>query len=372
MNTKKLNLNCPIGRTGYGITSHNIFKKLCALDLEVSLFLMSNQVELNSESEKELIQQAVNNAANFDCNSPCLKIWHQFDLASRIGSGHYYSFPFFEVDRLKPIEKVHLNSCDGIFVASKWAKKVLQDNDVTSKIYVAPLAVDLDIFKHPTKIRVENSYVFFHIGKWEHRKGHDFLIQAFSEAFEKDDNVELWLLPHNMFLNKEEEKVWFDMVGRSKLADKIRIFDRLPTQHHLADFIFHGDCGIYLSRAEGWNNEILESMALNKPIIATNYSAHTEYCTSDNSYLIDITETEVANDGKWFHGEGNWAKLGKSQLDQTVESMRFVYKNNVRTNPNGLITAKNYTWDKTASIIHETLMRNNSYYANSKTRKKRG
>lgn len=369
---KKLNLNCAIGKTGYGITSLNILKKLFNLDLEVSLFpIGGNQVELNSETEKEILQQVFKNAQTFDYSAPCLKIWHQFDLASRIGSGHYYSFPFFEVDKLKPVEKVHLNSCDGIFVASKWGKQILQNNDITKPIYVSPLAVDLEIFKLPIKIKVDNAYRFFHIGKWEHRKGHDFLIQAFNAAFTEEDDVELWLLPHNMFLKPEEEKFWIEMAKNSKLGNKIKIFDRLPTQYHLAEYIFHGDCGIYLSRAEGWNNSILESMALNKPIIATNYSAHTEYCTSKNSYLVDITETEIANDGKWFHGEGSWAKLGQEQLDQTVDLMRFVYNSNIRTNPEGLKTSKEFTWDNTASIIHQTLMRNNSYYANSRKKTKR-
>jgi glycosyltransferase involved in cell wall biosynthesis len=368
---KKININCAIGKTGYGITSLNILKKLYEQDLEISLFpLGGNQVELNSENEKEIIQSTIKNAQSFDHNSPCLKIWHQFDLASRIGSGHYYAFPFFEVDKLKPVEKVHLNSCDGIFVASKWGKHILENNNITKPIYVAPLAVDLEIFKLPIKIKVEDTYRFFHIGKWEHRKGQDFLIQAFNTAFKQEDNVELWLLPHNMFLKQEEEKFWIDMAKNSKLGNKIKIFDRLPTQHHLAEYIFHGDCGIYLSRAEGWNNSILESMALNKPIIATNYSAHTEYCNNENSYLVNITETEVANDGKWFHGEGSWAKLGQQQLDQTVDLMKFVYNNNIRTNPNGFNTAKKFTWDNTASIIHQTLIRNNSYYANSRNKKK--
>lgn len=370
---KKLNLNCAIGKTGYGITSLNILKQLYKLDLTISLFPIGggNQIELNSENEKSIIENTFLNSQSFDCLSPCLKIWHQFDLANRIGSGHYYSFPFFEVDKLKPVEKVHLNSCDGIFVASKWGKTVLQENGIVKPIYVSPLAVDMDIFNIPTKIKVDNNYVFFHIGKWEHRKSHDFLIQCFNAAFNPTDNVELWLLPHNMFLKPEEEKYWLDLVNNSKLANKIRIFDRLPTQYHLVEFIFHGDCGVFLSRAEGWNNSILESMALNKPIIATNYSAHTEYCTQQNSYLVDVTETEIANDGKWFHGEGSWAKLGQPQFDQSVEFMRFVYKNNIRTNPIGLETAKQFSWDKTAGIIHHTLMRNNSYYANSKKKSKR-
>ena len=73
------------------------------------------------------------------------------------------------------------------------------------------------------------------------------------------------------------------------------------------------DCGIFPSRAEGWNLDMLEMMALNKSIITTNYSAHTEFCNKDNSFLIDISETEPANDGKWFFGQGNWAKIGEEQ-----------------------------------------------------------
>lgn len=371
--SKKINVNCPIGKTGYGITSLNIIKELSRInDLEVTLFPIGQQMELNSDNEKSLLAPLIQRSDKFDHLAPCLKIWHQFDLASRIGSGHYYSFPFFEVDRLKEKEKYHLNSCDGIFVASQWGKTVLQQNGVTQPIYVSPLAVDLDIFQVPKKIKIANdNYIFFHIGKWEHRKSQDFLFKCFDSAFEENDNVELWLLPHNPFLNKEETQYWINLVNNSKLRSKIRIWDRLPTQYHLAEFINQGDCGVYLSRAEGWNNEIIETMALNKPVIATNYSAHTEYCTKDNCYLVDIDQTEPANDNKWFFGEGNWAKLDQNQLDQTVEHMRFVYNNNVKSNSNGLQTAHKYTWDKTASIIHQTLMRNNSYYANSRKTKKR-
>ena len=45
-------------------------------------------------------------------------------------------------------------------------------------------------------------------------------------------------------------------------------------------------------------------MALNKPIITTNYSAHTEYCTADNAYLINIDGLTPAEDGKFFDGSG--------------------------------------------------------------------
>lgn len=372
MNFKRLNINCPINGTGYGITSQNIVKAIHNQNIDVSLFPIGSNIEVNSQNDHALISSLAKKSDTFYYNAPCLKIWHQFDLASKIGNGHYYTFPFFEIDKLTDREKHHLNYSDFIFVASRWAKKVLENNGITKPIYVAPLGVDLDVFNRKPKIRIEkDKYIFFHIGKWEVRKAQDFLLQAFSMAFKPSDNVELWLLPHNPFLKEEELSIWYNLVKQSPLVDKIKIYNRLPTQYHVADFIDNADCGIFLSRAEGWNNEIVESMAMNKPIIATNYSAHTEYLTDKNSFMVNIDTIEPANDGKWFNGFGNWAKLDKKQLDQSVDYMRYVYHNNVKTNKDGLLTASHYTWNNTANHILTTLNSNNSYYANTKTKPKR-
>lgn len=368
----KININCPIGKTGYGITSLNIVKNLNMLNLDISLFPIGSNMELNDENEKQLFESLIKNNSHFDRNAPCLKIWHQYDLAYRVGSGHYYSFPFFEIDKLNPREIHQINSCDTIFTASEWSKSILLNNGVNIPISVTPLAVDTQIFSPPPKIKINNgNYIFCHIGKWEKRKSQDFLLQAFENAFDINDKVELWLLPFNPFLKPEEEKEWLQLVENNKLKNKIKIFGRLPTQYHLCELIFYTDCGIFLSRAEGWNNEILEFMALNKPVIATNYSAHTEYLNKDNSFLIDVDELELANDGKWFHGEGNWAKLGDKQMEQTVYSMRKVYTDNIQTNSTGLDTAHKYSWNNTANLINKTLISNNSYHYHANTTKKK-
>jgi len=366
--TKDLNVCCPINSTGYGITSTNIVKALTALNYNISLFPIGNNVEVNSDNDANFIKLLLSNI-KFNYDAPCLKIWHQHDLALKVGNSHYYTFPFFEIDTLTDREKHHLNYSDYIFVASEWAKNILIKNNITRPIYVAPLGVDLSIFQPKNKIRFEKeNFIFFHIGKWEHRKSHDFLLKAFENAFSPQDKVELWLLPHNPFLNEQETQFWLSLVNQCNLKDKIKIYQKLPTQYHVAEFIDACDCGVFLSRAEGWNNEIIESMALNKPIIATNYSAHTEYCNSKNSFLVNITDTEPANDGKWFHGQGNWAKLDNNTMDQTVEYLRYVYSNHIDSNPEGLLTAKKYSWTNTAKIISNTLIKNNSY-ANTKTKR---
>ena len=119
----------------------------------------------------------------------------------------------------------------------------------------------------------------------------------------------------------------------------------------MAKFMAYVDCGVYISRAEGWNLELLETMAMNKPVIVSDYSAHTEFCNSDNSYLVDVDTTEPAHDGKYFQGQGNWAKIGQKQIDQTIDYLRFVYNNQIKTNPEGLKTAQNLSWGNSARTL---------------------
>lgn len=367
---KKLNFTSPVGSTGYGITSLNIVKALNLLNVDISLFPIGSKIEINNNEEKLLIEHLIKKNRFFEPNAPCLKIWHPNDLASRIGRGKFYSFPFFELDSIPKDEAHHINSCDSVFTASQWGKNVLLSNNIKVPIFVAPLGVDTEIFKAPAKIKVtEGKYVFFHIGKWEIRKSHDFLLKCFENAFDVNDNVELRLAPFNFFLNKDEENNWLNMVKNNKLASKIKVFDRFKTQYDLAEFIFYGDCGVFLSRGEGWNNEILECMALDKPIIATNYSAHTEYLTKNNSFMVDVNKTEPAQDNKWFFGQGNWAHLGKEEMEQTIDYMRMVYYDNITNNPDGVISAKKYSWNNTANIINKNIFEKNN--AHTKKRKRR-
>lgn len=352
-----LNMMCPINQTGYGTTSKNIVKSLAKMQVEISLFGIGD-LTVDSEEEQKQIAPLINNSYFYVNNAPTLKIWHQHDLGVRPGNGTYYALPFFELDRFQNFEKHQLNSVDHLFTPSNWSKNVLIDNGINTPITICPLGIDPTIFHKPNNQEIqftENNYVFIHVGKWEVRKGQDFLIEAFSNAFTEADNVELWLVPHNPFLNQEETQAWYSIIQDSPLKDKIKVIDRLPNQNLLAEVMNRASCGIFMSRAEGWNNEIPEMMALDKPIITTNYSAHTEYCNSDNSLLVEINETETAHDGKFFMGQGNWARLGEAQMEQTIEYMRFVYNKEVKSNPAGLETAKKYTWDRTASIIRETI-----------------
>lgn len=353
-----INLFCPINSsTGYGITSTNIWKIL-RNKTDLALFPIG-KVTTDDQAVVDALQQDITKIFNSDIkNANCLKIWHMHDLLTSIGRGTFAVFPFFELDTIQDNEKIGLNISDIVLTTTEWSKNILIQNKIESdKIRIVPLGVDRSIFNENNNSQKsgDDPYIFVNIGKWEIRKSHDILVYIFNQAFNKNDNVELWMINHNPFLNEEQTQYWHKIYKNSTLGDKIKIFDRIPTHKKLAETINLADCGIYISRAEGWNNEILETMAMNKPVIATNYSAHTEYCNANNSYLVDIDDTEKANDGIWFHGTGNWAKLGSKQIEQTIEYMRKAFKEKIRHNSHGIVTSKQYSWENTAENILQHL-----------------
>ena len=94
------------------------------------------------------------------------------------------------------------------------------------------------------------------------------------------------------------------------MASRISLLtNELPGQRDVAALMASADCGVFPSRAEGWNLEALEMLSMGKPVIATSCTAHNEYLTRDNARLIKIDgfEPAVAN-GVALPGQ--WAAWG--------------------------------------------------------------
>jgi glycosyltransferase involved in cell wall biosynthesis len=346
-----INYHAPINNTGYGVASLNILKSLIKeLKYDITYFPIHNP-SVNSQQDYDFLSKLINNYTNFNHKNPCIKIWHQFDLAIRAGTGPYIAYPFFELDKFNDLEKIHLNIPDKLIASSHWAKQVYLNNNIDKPIDIVPLGVDTNVFDHTLHKTINsNKYIFLTIGKWEVRKSHNLLPDIFNQAFPNEDDVELWILAAentSSYSSKEEVISWKKLYSHPRM----KVISDLRSHHEVAQLICNSDCGIYISRAEGWNLELLETMAMNKPTIATNYSAHTEFCDKNNCFLVDIDSIEEAYDGKAFQKQGNWAKIGQNQIDQTIEYMRYVYKNRIISNPSGLVTAQKYSWRNSAECL---------------------
>jgi glycosyltransferase involved in cell wall biosynthesis len=351
-----INIISPINQLGYGITGLNITKSLSSLT-NVALWTIG-QPEVTNNEDASIIKNCIRNNQFPKFDAPCIRIWHQHDMSQFVGKGLRIGFPIFELDKFNDIEKHHLGSLDKIFVCSDWAKGVILNNINISEnnVHVVPLGVDIELFK-PSLSSVKDRTVFFNCGKWEIRKGHDVLVELFNKAFDTTDDVELILMCDNPFLSPQEAQEWESLYKYSKLGDKITIIHRQDTQQEVYNIMRNCHCGVFPSRAEGWNLELLEMLACGKHVITTEYAAHTQFCNQENAYLTPITQYEPAQDGKWFHGQGNWAKLGQDQKNKLIQDMRHIHslrkENNLFLNENGVNTAKNFTWSNSAKKILE-------------------
>ena len=343
-----INLQTPINSLGYGVAGYNILKELYARDNSVALYPIGQP-----EPVEDFVAKAMNNITNLKLDRPHVKIWHQHDLFQRVGRGKHFGFPIFELTEFDQREKVSLGHCDELLVCSEWAKSILEYN-----AHVVPLGVDTETF-YPAQITNSEKTVFFNCGKWEKRKGHDILGECFNKAFTKTDNVELWMMCDNPFIGDKNEQ-WKKIYLESPLGDKIKIIPRQQYHHDVARLMNMVDCGVFPARAEGWNLELLEMMACGKHVIATNYSAHTEFCTPVNCRLVNTHNLETAFDGVFFDGtKGFWAELAKDQEDVIIEYMRDIHSlkqsGQLGLNQNGIDTANKFTWKNTVDKLLEAV-----------------
>ncbi len=350
-----INFIAPINNLGYGIAGYNLLKELYQIDNTIALYPISRPENMD---DTHIISISINNQLYFDKHRPCIKLWHQHDLQTKVGNGTYFGFPIFELTKFNSHEIVSLSHCDKIMVCSNWAKEVVMNNVNKfdqSDIHVIPLGVDATVFRPCTLPNKRSTTVFLNCGKWEIRKGHDIIVECFNRAFTYHDDVELWMLCDNPFIG-EQNNEWKSLYKNSQLGEKIRIIPRQQTQKDVYNIMRLSDCGIFPSRAEGWNLELLEMMSCGKHVITTNYSAHTEFCNNQNTMLIDIDNLETAFDGVFFDGKcGFWAELSDNQKEQTISHMRLVHKKKqngeLNINLDGIQTAEKFSWQNSAKGI---------------------
>jgi len=347
--SKKLNLIAPINPLGYGCVGMNMLKALFQQGVEVAFWPMG-AVTVSNEEDASYVRRGIENQKTFCAASQTLRIWHQHDMAQSVGRGKRIGMPIFELDTFNDIEKHHLISLDHVCVCSKWAKDVIKDQ-VNMEASVVPLGVDNKIFnggKSTLPVEWDATTIFLNVGKWEKRKGHDILPEIFNRAFKPTDNVELWMMNDSPFVNEIETRVWQQKYTETESGKNIKFLPRVEGHAEVANLMRAADCGVFPSRAEGWNLEALEMMSCGKHVIISDCTAHQEFCNDANSKMVEMGPLEEAHDGIWFEGQGKWRSIGKPQIEDFAQHMREIHllkqTGMLEPNTNGMDTAKQFSW----------------------------
>ena len=165
------------------------------------------------------------------------------------------------------------------------------------------------------------------------RKNPEGVIIAFWNAFgfpfdtkinlnHQDVSLTIKLINTPGFKNGLEE--YIDLISKDK---RIYLYKERLSYQDLIKFYEKHNCYISLHKSEGFGNAIAENLIVGNEIITTNYAGIKDFCSVDNSYLIDFYLENVGTN--YPHSSKNclWASpniLSASRIMLNVKENRIV------------------------------------------------
>ena len=158
------------------------------------------------------------------------------------------------------------------------------------------------------------------------RKNPEAILRAFALAFSPTDNAVLALKTSNSKSSPAAS------ARLSRLAEELRLnsgrlitIDNAIPQNDMAGLLNACDVYVSLHRGEGFGIGMAQAMSLGKPVIATAYSANTEFCREGVSLPVPfklVTPTPKELDMNVYSHVAEWAE---PDIDFAAKAIRRCY-----------------------------------------------
>lgn len=253
-----------------------------------------------------------------------------------------------------------------------WNGQTFRQSGLKLPINVMPLGVDPAIYspslaaKMPMatlmsthqygKTEVPSGFVFCYVFQPSLRKGLDFLLSAFEEAFFADQEVGLLLGTTSYALQGS------GMLPNRDLKTRVWALQGKYTERDLAGMYRACKAYVCTSRGEGWNLPLTEAAACGLPVIAPRTTVHPELIPSGYGLFFDQDGYQVYPEAKkispWFDGIP-FPEYGANAKRTLVEILRTIKKEYstaqiMAKRYSGYVRSK-YTWGTSARIIGDRL-----------------
>jgi len=181
-----------------------------------------------------------------------------------------------------------LNENDAIIVPSLFDYKIFNHSDLKKPIFYIPHAIDFNNYnKDVIPLNRYDRFSFLFMGTWKERKGYKQLIEAFLTEFSLEDNVQLIIKTDkpkkaNLYLDKVRKQIKKPK-GFAPILIELKIFN----EQELPSFMKSFDCFVLATFGEGFCYPGIQSMALNVPVIITNFSGCKDYANEETATLLE-------------------------------------------------------------------------------------
>lgn len=330
---------------------------------EVSLYSLEgggdfkpNETFLNTHAEiKRLFdnsQKAINAEVTFrNCYPPNVRgMKSELNILNSYG-WEESAFP-------KEYVKSFNENLDGIIAVSHYVKKVLINNGVKTPIKVIHNSIDhiLHVKPKPYALKTKKSFRFLHVSSCFPRKGIDILLQAYAQAFTKNDDVVLIIKtfpnPHN-----DIEKQIEDMQKKFHHFPDIEVINEDLDEAYLIWLYQNTNALVAPSKGEGFGLPMAEAMLFDLPVLTTGYGGQTDFCTDKTSWLIDYTFEKSKSHMQLF--DSYWVNPSFNSLAHLLkeQTMLTTKQKKVKTDKAKEFVLKEFKWknylQKTLAFIDE-------------------
>ena len=340
---KKVLLRAPVlTMSGYGVHSRQILRYLLQnpnISVDVQNLAWGNTPwDVNANSENGLIGEALKRSV--DDSKKDYDVSIQVQLPNEWDTS-YAKFNVgvtaaVETDKCNPTwTSVHCEKMDMVIVPSEHTKNSLDKSAVTNTpIKVVPESYYDEILDDPIglDLPLETSFNFLTVGVLTgnnpntDRKNLFYLIKWFVEEFKGNDDVGL-IIKTNSGRDTTIDKKMTKSLLKKVLSEighqgtpRVYLLHGPMSRKEMTGLYKHESVKAFVSctRGEGFGLPFLESAAADLPVIATNWSAHTEFL----------------NMGKWINLDYDLNEVHSSKFDNNifVENTKFINELRLRIN----------------------------------------
>lgn len=151
------------------------------------------------------------------------------------------------------------------------------------------------------------------------RKNPTAVMRAYQQAFDKTNTRTGLVIKINHAAKKDKARIQKMMEGYPNIYF---IYDRLD-RNEVNNLIRCVDVLVSLHRAEGFGLVLAEAMLLGTPVIATNWSANTEFMTAETACMVDYKLCTLEHELPPFPAGSRWAD---PDILQAADYMKKLYE----------------------------------------------
>jgi hypothetical protein len=288
------------------------------------------------------------------------------------------------------------NKMNLVITSSEFAKKTFESMNyevknpqgqlqghlkLTTPIEVIFEGANTDLYKVIEQNQIKNinldsikeSFAYLFVGHWtqgdfgEDRKNVSLLVKAFYEIFKNKKNKPALIL--------KTSGSGSSYMDRDIILDKINKIKKSVNSKDLPNiYLLHGEFNdseinelynhskvkamVSLTKGEGFGRPLLEFSLVKKPIIASGWSAHTEFLDPDFTVALkgEIKPVGSSAVNDWVIKESQWFNVDYTQVGHYLKDMFENYKKYTDGAKRQAFKSKNeFSWDKMFEKVDQVL-----------------